>query len=182
MAPQLGGKNVHFVKFKEQTLLLAVSRLWGMRLWPRSATGKWWSSSLVPRVSAGTMAVWPARRQSSSCSPARRPASWSGTASRTAASTLSPSSESNTKIQLRWKRVETQLFCSHYGVNWFKNHKLIELWLQDKGGLFEERPTEMFFALKKNLLKCWTLNQFTHENCPRQVNSVPLFQFSVGVG
>lgn len=41
----------------------------------------------------GTTAVWRVRRQSSSCSPAKKPASWSETVNPTTASTLSPSSE-----------------------------------------------------------------------------------------
>jgi len=52
----------------------------------------------VPLVPVGTMVVSAARRQSLSCSPVRRPASWSGTANQEPASTLSPSSECSVQL------------------------------------------------------------------------------------
>ena len=101
---------VLMVKYEEEYVVLikmscfrARLFLWGLyerRFWCWSVTDELWSSPPpFPCVLVGTTAAWRVKRPSFSCSPARRPASWSGTASRTAASTLSPSSEYDLAVQ-----------------------------------------------------------------------------------
>lgn len=83
--------------------------------------GRWNLIPLTPTfVSAGTTAVWLGRRRSSSCSPAKRPASWSGTVSRTTANTPSPSSECVLKVHLFClKGCNINLLIQHYlSITW----------------------------------------------------------------